>query len=129
MTATARHYAAYLRVNAGGRMETTMIRPEEVPDRVDADRERKIAEVESVIDAKLSLGLAGERAVVQLPEGCESVLGDVMVRYRGVGWTVEQEGMGFLTFRRGPRCKGAWGIGNNCKTCWHCIATDPHRPR
>lgn len=127
MTATARHYAAYLRVNAGGRMEPTMIRPEDVPVRVDEERQRKIKQAEDAIDLQLSQGLTDERAVVKLPEGYESVLDDVMARYRGVGWNVLQEGMGFLTFRRAPRCKGAWAIGNNCKTCWLCIATDPSR--
>ena len=105
-----------------------MIRPEDVPDRVDADRERKIAEVEKMIEPQLMLGVA-ETAHVMLPEGCESVLDDVMTRYRGVGWEVEQQCMGFLTFRRGPRCRGSRDIGNNCKTCWHCLATDPRRPR
>lgn len=24
---------------------------------------------------------------------------------------------------KGPHCKGSWGIGNNCKTCWRCLET------
>lgn len=26
---------------------------------------------------------------------------------------------------KGPYCKGSWGIGNNCKTCWRCLETKP----
>ena len=55
------------------------------------------------------------------------MLDDMMTRYRGVGWGGGQQGMGFLTFRRGPRCRGSRDIGNNCKTCWHCL-DDPLRP-
>ena len=50
MTATARHYAAYLRVNAGGRMEPTMIRPEDVPDRPhDEKRRQALSQLEAII--------------------------------------------------------------------------------
>lgn len=101
-----------------------MIRPADVPVRVDEERQRRIHQVENSIDAQLSGGLVDEMATVKLPEGCEDVLDDVCENYRSVGWLVIQNGMGFLTFRRGPRCKGSWKIGNNCKTCWHCLATD-----
>lgn len=26
-------------------------------------------------------------------------------------------------------CKGAWELGNNCKTCERCIETNPNRPK
>lgn len=26
---------------------------------------------------------------------------------------------------KAPYCKGSWGIGNNCKTCWRCLETKP----
>lgn len=101
MTPAARHYAAYLRVNAGGRMEPTMIRPEDVPDRPhDEKRRQALSQLEAVIDAQLAPGTIGGFCVVKLPEGCEHLLADIRQRYTREGWFVNFAGMGYAEFRR-----------------------------
>ena len=47
---------------------------------------------------------------------CE--LSDTVRGVRGFGSTGVGED-------KGPYCKGSWGIGNNCKTCWRCLETKP----
>ena len=107
-----------------------MIKPEDVAERTDETRTRRLADLEAFIDGQLvMMGLTDGAAVVKLPEGVPDILEDAATRYRAAGWDVKAAGMGFLEFRRGAYCKGSWGIGNNCKTCWRCLATDPRRPR
>ena len=105
-----------------------MLRPEEVPDVPDEERARMFALCEFEIDLQLrTKGLTGGVAVVALPENCERLITDLLRQYGAMGWDVRHVGGNLLEFRRAAYCKGAWALGNNCKTCWRCLATDPQR--
>lgn len=104
-----------------------MLRPEEVPDVPDEERARMFAECERAIDEQLSHGLKQGVCTVTLPDNRERLIRDLIALYNSAGWEVVHPGANLLEFRRAAYCKGAWAIGNNCKTCWRCRATDPQR--
>ena len=104
-----------------------MLRPEEVPDVPDEERARMFAECERAIDEQLRAGLKQGVCTVTLPNLCERLIRDLIAFYGSAGWEVVHPGANLLEFRRGAYCKGSWALGNNCKTCWRCRATDPQR--
>lgn len=105
-----------------------MLRPEEVPDVPDEERARMFAECERAIDEQLKKdGLTAGFAIITLPNLHERLIRDIVEMYGGVGWKVSHVGANLLEFQRAAYCKGAWALGNNCKTCWRCRATDPQR--
>jgi len=103
-----------------------MLRPEEVPDVPDEERARMFAECERAIDEQLRTnGLKQGVCTVTLPDNRERLIRDLIALYNSAGWEVVHPGANLLEFRRGAYCKGSWALGNNCKTCWRCRATDP----
>ena len=105
-----------------------MLRPEEVTDVPDEERARMFAECERAIDEQLKKdGLTAGFAIITLPNLHERLIRDIVEMYGGVGWKVSHVGANLLEFRRGQNCRGSWALGNNCKTCWRCLATDPQR--
>lgn len=105
-----------------------MLRPDEVSDTPDEERARMFALCERAIDEQLRTnGLRDGAATVHLPEGCERLIADLCRFYGTAGWEAHHVGSNLLEFRRGAYCKGSWALGNNCRTCWRCLATDPQR--
>lgn len=104
-----------------------MLRPEEVPDVPDEERARMFAECERAIDEQLSHGLKQSVCTVTLPDNRERLIRDLIALYNSAGWEVVHPGANLLEFRRGQTCRGSWALGNNCKTCWRCRATDRQR--
>lgn len=105
-----------------------MLRPDEVSDTPDEERARMFALCEFEIDLQLrTKGLTGGVAVVTLPKNCERLIADLLRQYGAMGWDVRRVGANLLEFRRGQTCRGLWAVGNNCKTCWRWLATDPQR--
>lgn len=67
------------------------------------------------------------KQMASLPAADQAVEAEDGTRDGGSGVSIVREAVGDEkpSVDKGPRCKGAWAIGNNCKTCWRCLETKP----
>ena len=78
-----------------------MLRPEEVPDVVDAQVEAALRLCEAYIDEQLlAKGTKCGVAIVDLPTGEECLEREVRRMYIGQGWLVSSAGMGRIRLER-----------------------------